>query len=196
MRFLITLMLIAAMCFSMVAGALAVQEADDGNYMHTDHAVFYGCWYAMPYLGFGSISSASASAGSKSADPIVNEAGVPLFEYLNDPALTAFTANFKTDFPASVTVRHDGEVSGIPVTVTNPDIILAVFEALRQITVMGEWPVSGHSDDYLIYSFEMVDGNVLYGFVFQDGMLLDTWMGLYEITGFDVLQLALPDPGL
>jgi len=122
--------------------------------------------------------------------------GLPLLEYLNDPILIAFAENFEEDFPISVSVRHDGEASGTPTTVTDPETIRAVFEALRNITVLGDWPVSGHTDDYLNYYFEMPDGKFVYGFEFQDSMLLDSWMGLHEITGFDTLQRALPDPGV
>lgn len=132
----------------------------------------------------------------ESADLITGMPGVPLFDYLDDPVLTAFAMNFEIDFPISVSVRHDGEAGGTPVAVTDPAIIREVFHALRQITVLGAWPTSAHTDDYLSYSFELADGKVIYGFVFQEGMLLDKWMGLYEITGFDTLQRALPDPGL
>lgn len=129
------------------------------------------------------------------AEPVVAEAGVPLFEYLDDPALTAFARSFETNFPVSVSVRHDGEAGGIPVTVTDPGTIRAVFEALRQMTVLDEWPVSGHTDDTLYYYFDMAISEEIYGFEFQDGMLLDGGLGLHEITGFDALQRALPDPG-
>jgi len=139
----------------------------------------------------------------KAGEPItfyaINEvpetADLPLLEYLNDPILIAFAENFDKDFPISVSVRHDGEASGTPVTVTDSETIRAVFEALQKITVLGKWPVSGHTDDYLYYYFEMPDGRMIYGFEFQDGMLLDSRMGLYEIKGFDMLQYALPDPG-
>lgn len=130
------------------------------------------------------------------AEPVIKEAGVPLFEYLADPALVAFAMNFETDFPISVSVRHDGEAGGIPVTATDPETIRAVFEALRQMTVLGEWPASGHTDDYLNYYFEMANGSEIYGFAFQDGMLLDGGLGVYEISGFEALQRALPDPWL
>ncbi|MCL2544442.1 MAG: protease inhibitor I42 family protein [Clostridia bacterium] len=126
----------------------------------------------------------------------VSKEGVPLLEYLDDPALTAFAERFDEDFPVSVSVRHDGEASGTPVTVTDPEVIRAVFEALGNIVVLGEWPVSGHTDDYLNYYFEMADGRIMYGFEFQGGMLLDAWMGLHEIIGFDALQNALPSPGI
>jgi len=122
--------------------------------------------------------------------------GVPLLAFLDNPALTAFAEHFEEDFPVSVAVRHDGEASGVPVVVTDPEIIRAVFESLRNITVIGEWPVSGHTDDYLNYYFEMTDGRSIYGFVFQSGMLLDETMGLHVITGFDMLQRALPAQGL
>ena len=121
--------------------------------------------------------------------------GIPLLEYLNDPILIAFAENFQEDFPVSVSVRHDGEASGTPVTATDSETIRAVFEALVNITVWGEWPVGGHTDDYLNYYFEMFGGRMIYGFEFQNGMLLDSRMGLHEITGFDTLQRALPDPG-
>jgi hypothetical protein len=119
-----------------------------------------------------------------------------LFAFLDDPALFAFANSYETDFPTSVSVRHDGEASGTPVTVTDPDTIRAVFEALCQITVLREWPGSDTTDDYLNYYFEMADGRVIYGFGFQRGMLYHDWMRLYEISGFDALQKALPDPGL
>ena len=138
-------------------------------------------------------------AGGSCIDVIPGDerrSGVPLFEYLNDTALISFADNFENDFPLSVSVRYDGEASGEPVTVTEPEVIRMVFEALSNITVLGEWPESGHTDDYLNYYFEMPNGNIIRGFVFQDGMLLDEWMGLHEITGFDALQEALPDPGL
>ena len=122
------------------------------------------------------------------------KSGVPLLEHFNNPALTAFAENFDTDFPMSVSVQHDGEASGEPVTVTDSEVIHAVFEALRNITVLGDWPKSGTTDDYLNYYFEMQDGRIISGFRFQDSMLLDEWMGLYEISGFDALQEALPDP--
>jgi len=122
--------------------------------------------------------------------------GVPLLEYLNDPVLTTFAEHFDEDFPMSVAVRYDGESSGTPFTVTDPEIIRAVFEALRNIIVVGEWPASGHTDDYLSYYFEMADGRSIYGFEFQDGMLLDARMGLHEIVGFDALQSVLSDPGV
>jgi predicted secreted protein len=122
--------------------------------------------------------------------------GIPLLEYLNDKALTTFAEHFDEDFPVSVSVRYDGESSGTPFTVTDPEIIRAVFEALRNIIVVGEWPASGHTDDYLNYYFEMADGRRIYGFEFQDGMLLDARMGLHEIIGFDVLQNVLLDPRL
>lgn len=118
------------------------------------------------------------------------------FEYLDDPLLTAFAMNFEADLPVSVSVRHDGEAGGIPRVATDPETIHAVFDALRQITVLGEWSASGHTDDYLNYYFEMADGSMIYGFEFQDGMLLDNELGLHVITGFDGLQLALPDPWL
>lgn len=142
------------------------------------------------------IEEPAAEEGDKElADPDVKGAGVPLFEHLANPVLTAFAMNFETDFPVSVSVRHDGEAGGTPVTLTDPETVRAVFVALRQITVLGQWPASGHTDDYLNYYFEMADGRVIYGFEFQDGMLLDEGLGLYEITGFDALQRALPDPG-
>ena len=122
--------------------------------------------------------------------------GIPLLEHLNDQALLIFAENFENDFPLSVSVRSDGEASGVPVTVTEPEVIRAVFEALCSITVLGEWPESGHTDDYLNYYFEMPNGSFIHGFVFQNGMLLDGWLGLYEITGFDALQEVLPAPGL
>ncbi len=120
--------------------------------------------------------------------------GKPLFEYLNDPALTTFAENFETDFPVAVSVRHDGLGGGVPRAATDPKIIRAVFEALRDITVLAEWPISGHTDDELIYTFQMADGRNIGRFAFQDGMLLDEWMSVYELTGFDALQEALPDP--
>lgn len=134
-------------------------------------------------------------AGSDGNRMRADQPGIPLFEHLNDPALAAFAQSFEANFPVSVSVRHDGEASGTPVTVTAPETIRAVFEALRQITVLCEAPVSGHTDDCLNYYFEMADGSVVYGFQFQDGMLLDEWMGLHVITGFDALQEALADPG-
>lgn len=121
--------------------------------------------------------------------------GVPLFEYLNDSALTAFAENIETDFPVSVTVHHNGWAGRAPHTATDPETIRAVFEALRGITVLDEWPTSAHTDDELIYTFQMADGSTIQGFAFQDGMLLDEWMGLHELTGFNELQQALPDPG-
>lgn len=150
------------------------------------------------FYGFG--SHASLLDGywemKELAVPAKKAVGIPLFEYLADPVLTALALNFETDFPVSVSVRHDGEAGGSSVTVTDPETIRAVFEALCQITVLGEWPVSGHTDDYLYYYFEMTNGRVIYGFEFQSGMLLDGGLGLHEITGFDALQRALPDPGL
>ena len=122
--------------------------------------------------------------------------GVPLIVFLNDPVIRAFTENFEKDFPVSVSVRHDGEASGIPVTVMDSGTIRAVFEALIKINVLGKKPESGTTDNYLHYYFEMADGNVIYGFVFQNGMLLDSRLGLHEIAGFEALQQALPDPGM
>jgi len=119
-----------------------------------------------------------------------------LFEFLDDPELSLFVEDFEADFPVSVSVRHDGEAGGVPLTVTDPEIIRAVFEALREISILGEWQESGHTDDSLNYYFEMADGRIIGGFVFQDGKLMDEWMGLYEIFGFDELQDALPDPGM
>ncbi len=126
----------------------------------------------------------------------VVEGGVPLFWFLDDLTVSWFVDNIKTNFPVSVSVRHDGEGSGEPVTSTDPATIQAVFDALCNISVLEENVKNGHTDDYLNYYFTLADGTVISGFEFQDGMLLDAWMGLYEITGFDALQRALPDPGL
>ena len=307
MKFLIALLLIAAMCFPMFGGAFAAKEGDDGNYTKTDQADFCGYWYAAPYLSSSSSASVGTSSGNRwyyarylldvdgtfvygcdetdgldrmryaagnwyiegdklnleirerlvweggqevaasgfiktewmienpklmlisygeaelethdfkgvlspedlggletagryvieidsqifygfggyegllgdywemreLADPTRNAMGVPLFEYLDDPTLSAFAANFEADFSVSVSVRYDGEAGGMPLTVTDSETVRAVFDALCQITVLGEWPVSGHTDDSLHYCFEMANGSVIYGFEFQDGMLLD-----------------------
>lgn len=125
------------------------------------------------------------------------ESSTSLLEFLNDPALFTFAERFEEDFPVSVSVCHDGEASGVPVTSTDPQTIHGVFEALCQITVLGEWPLSSQEDDYLQYSFAMANGSVIHGFQFQDGMLLHGWKAsLYQIAGFDALQEVLADPGL
>jgi len=123
-----------------------------------------------------------------------NKLGVPLLEFINKPSLIEFAENFDNNFPVSVSVRHDGEASGEPVTATDPDVIRSVFDALCNITVLEEWHESGATDDYLNYYFEMPNGDMIWDFVFQKGMYLDGWMGLYVITGFENLQEALKDP--
>lgn len=121
--------------------------------------------------------------------------GIPLLEYLNNPVLTAFAENFDKDFPVSVSVRYEGEVGGNPVTITDPEVIRAVFEALQGITVMAERPENGSRHDTLRYYFRMADGRDIYNFTFQKDFLLDSRMSLHDILGFDALKAILPDPG-
>lgn len=49
--------------------ALAMEsQGGDGNIMHTDHADFSGCWYAMPYLGSSASSISGAGSGNTCYD--------------------------------------------------------------------------------------------------------------------------------
>lgn len=117
--------------------------------------------------------------------------GVPLFAYLNDPELNAFAENFERDFPVSVSVRHDTEGSGAPVTSADPETIRAVFKALSEMTVLPRTE-GGHTDDYLYYIYTMADGRTIWTCTFQSGMLLDGDMWLHALTGYDALIEALP----
>lgn len=115
--------------------------------------------------------------------------GTPLFEYLNNPEITAFAENFAEDFPVSVSVVYESITGGIPYTVTNPEVIRAVFDALAGITVLAEVGAA-HTDDYLNYYFTMADGRIIRGFEFQQGRLVDRW-AVHAISGFDALTRVL-----
>ncbi len=117
--------------------------------------------------------------------------GVPLFVFLDDPAATAFAANFEKDFPISVEVVHWTVAGGTPRTETSPAVIRAVFGALRDMTVLTR-EENEHTDDYLVYTFRMADGDEI-AFEFQSGRLLmhDVYRSR-EVTGFDALYQAFP----
>ena len=119
--------------------------------------------------------------------------GTPLFTYLG-AHIEAFAENFDTDFPVSVSVRHDTEASGIPFETTRSATIRAVFIALRTITVIGEGGPA-HTDDYLVYTFKMADGRE-YAFSFQQGYLLEGTSHGQQILidGFDALAAVLSPP--
>lgn len=118
--------------------------------------------------------------------------GTPLFEFLNDPAITAFAQSFETDFPVSVAVLYQNVGGGEPITKDEERVIRAVFTALSKMVVMKE-AGPGHTDDYLTYTFRMKDGKSV-SFSFQSGML-DMDMALYEIVGYKELLKALRPPG-
>ena len=113
----------------------------------------------------------------------------PLFEYLGEDAL-AFADAFRNEGALSLTVRYDGEASGEPYTTKDEQTILAAFNALDNMIVISDGG-SGHTDDYLVYYFEMHDGSYFY-FNFQKGYYLTDRMELIGITGFDELITAFP----
>ena len=118
--------------------------------------------------------------------------GTPLFAFLDDPEVTAFAEGFETNFPEAVSVTHYTVDGGKPYEVADEKTIRAVFEALSDMTVLGECSESAHTDDDLFYQFFMDDGDTIY-FEFQsDCLMID--MRLYHLEGFDALWTALPYP--
>ena len=119
--------------------------------------------------------------------------GTPLFEYLDNPEVTAFAEGFETNIPTSVSVTHYMVDGGEPYEVTDEATIRAVFEALSNMTVLGECSESAHTDDDLFYRFFMEDGSTIY-FIFQNDCLMLNGAYLYHVEGFDALWEALPYP--
>ncbi len=136
-----------------------------------------------PTNEFGELNGTKSQNGS-----------VPLFDFLDDPEITALLANFEKNPPVSVCVSHFTEGGMVPVTTYDPETIRAVFNAFSGMTVSAKRPEGGWTDDYLDYAFELADGQIVWIGTFQDGKLMDDWMGLHQVTGYDALQAALPDP--
>jgi len=113
----------------------------------------------------------------------------PLFEYLGEDALQ-FADDFRRDGALSLTVRYDTEASGEPFTTRDQQTILAAFNAMDNMTVISDGG-TGHTDDYLVYTFELHDGSFHY-FTFQRGHYMTDRMELIGITGFDDLIAAFP----
>lgn len=126
----------------------------------------------------------------KNAPPVANENGTPIFEFINDEMVKDFAENYESNPPVSVTVRYDTVGDGTPDTHTDKETIDAVYKAISTMTV-GKSLGSGHTDDYLNYTFKMAD-NTSITFEFQEGALLMPGMELYEVTNFDALYKALP----
>ena len=129
------------------------------------------------------VFSGCASGGRET---LSGGSGTPLFEFLDDPAVTAFAENFETNFPRSLSVTRVTVAGGLPETVTEENFIRAVYDALSGITVHEQRAQPAHTDDELIYSFEMDDGSAV-SFCFQgeDLLLGDV---LYRLEGFGALQ--------
>jgi hypothetical protein len=130
-------------------------------------------------------------ADSEAGTTTKRVARLPLFEYIGEDAM-AFAEHFEDDFPVSVTVRYETVAGGEPYETESRETIRAVFEALRNMTVVSD-NGSGHTDDYLTYTFAMIDGR-RHVFTFQTGCYLGDRGHLLGVEGFGALQAALSAP--
>lgn len=86
--------------------------------------------------------------------------GNDFFSFFGDERVSDFSASFYTQTPASVSYTFNGEASGEPIIMTDPDKITAVYEALAKITVTGEADTM-YTDNEHIIEFALQDGTSL-----------------------------------
>ncbi len=86
--------------------------------------------------------------------------GNGFFSFFGDKQVSDFSASFYTQTPASVSYTFNGEASGEPILITDPDKITAVYEALAETTVTGEADTM-YTDNEHIIEFALQDGTTL-----------------------------------
>lgn len=86
--------------------------------------------------------------------------GNDFFSFFGDKRVSDFSAAFYTEPPTSISYTFNGEASGEPILITDPDKITAVYEALAKITVTGEADTM-YTDNEHIIEFALQDGTSL-----------------------------------
>ena len=86
--------------------------------------------------------------------------GNDFFSFFGDKRVSDFSAAFYTETPASVSYTFNGEASGEPILITDPDKITAVYEALAKITITGEADTISTDNEHMI-EFTLQDGTSL-----------------------------------
>ena len=86
--------------------------------------------------------------------------GNDFFSFFHDERVSGFSASFYSDTPTSASYTFNGEASGEPILITDPDKITAVYEALAEITVTGEADTMLTDNEHMI-EFALQDGTSL-----------------------------------
>lgn len=123
------------------------------------------------------------------------QGGPSLFDFYNDPDVTAFAESFKDDPPASLTFVFNWFESSKH-TVTDPETITAAFEALSRIVVGAQSDVMAtDSDTYLVFNYD--DGKeITFGFNLHNlSIRIDEhpYEEFYELWGDDELWGLIRD---
>lgn len=91
---------------------------------------------------------------------LTETSGNDFFSFFGDERVSDFSASFYTETPAAVSYTFNGEASGEPILITDPDKITAAYEALAEITVTGEADTM-YTDNEHIIEFALQDGTSL-----------------------------------